>query len=86
MAALPSTKLAVDLMMRTSTNAQAFRIQSGAQQREFLELVVESATWKRGELRMLLRGPFEKIPLSNSLTPRKENVFDAEIAKFDNWR
>ena len=49
MAALPSTRLAVDLMTRTSTNAQAFRWQSSAQQREFLELVVESATCKRGE-------------------------------------
>lgn len=46
---------------RSSKAADLFLEQVSPEQRRLLHLLVEEASWKGGELRMLLREPFERI-------------------------
>ena len=83
---LPSAREAVDLMMATVKAADRFAKQSGSEQRKLLQLVVKEASWKGGELRMLLREPFQELGLSNSGSDRNLNGFGPSGPNSDNWR
>ena len=85
-AALPPARQAVDLLALTSQMAELFVEQPAAEQAKLLRLVVESASWKGGELRMCLREPFSKLRLSNSATPTKDKVLNTVNNKSDIWR
>ena len=67
-AALPALSEVVDLMGLASKAAELFLEQTGVEQRKFLRLLLEEASWSGGELRMSLREPFEKLRLSNRAT------------------
>ena len=83
---LPSASEAVDLMMLTSKAADLYVAQTGAEQRKLLHLVLKEASWKGGELRMLLREPFQELRLSNSGSDRNCKEFGPSGPDFDNWR
>ncbi len=79
---LPSASEAVDLMMLTSKAADLYVAQTGAEQRKLLHLVLKEASWKGGELRMLLREPFQELRLSNSGSDRNCKEFGPQRAGF----
>ncbi len=83
---LPSASEADDLMMLTSKAADLYVAQTGAEQRKLLHLVLKEASWKGGELRMLLREPFQELRLSNSGSDRNCKEFGPSGPDFDNWR
>ena len=83
---LPSASEAVELMMLTSKAADRFVAQSGSKQRKLLHLVLKEASWKGGELRMLLREPFQELALSNSGSDRNCKGLGPRGPDFDNWR
>ena len=60
-AALPPVSQAVDLIALTAKAADLFLKQPAAEQRKFLRLVLEAASWKGGELRMSFREPFSQL-------------------------
>jgi len=52
------------LATRTNQIAELFLVQSAAEQRKLLHLVVSEASWKGGELQVVFREPFEILRLS----------------------
>jgi hypothetical protein len=76
----------VDLLALTAKAADLFLKQAGAEQSKFLRLVLESASWKGGELRMSLREPFSQIRLSNRESQTKNSHLSLADSSFDIWR
>jgi hypothetical protein len=85
-ATLPPAKAAVNLPALTSKAADQFVVQSGAEQRKLLRLVVGEAIWKAGELRMSFQPPFEQLRLSNSTSTRNHTPNEGGGGFSDNWR
>jgi site-specific DNA recombinase len=83
---IPPASEAVDLITLASKAADPFVAQTAAEQRKLLHLVLKEASWKGGELRMLLREPFQELRLSNSGSDRNSKDFDANGSNYDNWR
>ena len=83
---LPPVREAVDLVALTSRTADLFAEQAASEQRKLLMLVLKSASWKSGELRMSLLTPFEELRLSNSASDRKPNDLGPATPNSDNWR
>ena len=77
---------AVNLIALTSRTADFFVEQVAAEQRKLLQLVLQDASWKGGELRMSFREPFQQMQLSNSVSKRNLDEFDPNGSDFDNWR
>ena len=63
-----------------------FLEQTGVEQRKFLRLLLEEASWSGGELRMSLQEPFEKLRLSNRATISDPNGLGGSGVNSDNWR
>ena len=84
--ALPPARQAVDLMALTSRAADLFLQQSGTQQRKLLRLVLQTANWKGGELRMSYREPFLQLRLSNRASHTNNGQLAADGSDFDIWR
>jgi site-specific DNA recombinase len=63
---------AVDLLNLTSRTSALFLQQPSSEQRRLLQLVVEKAAWKAGELQISLFEPFEILRRSNQESHRKE--------------
>src|SRR4051794_29961135 len=72
-AASQSFESAIRAIEQTSTVCKAFTTQPATEQRRLLTLLVDSATWKGGELDTTLRAPFQKLRLSNRAKPFKRN-------------
>lgn len=83
---LPPVSQAVDLIALTAKAADLFLKQAAAEQRKFLRLVLDSANWKGGELRMSLREPFSQLRLSNRESQTKDSRLDPDNSHFDIWR
>ena len=83
---LPAATEAIDLMTLTSRAAGLFLKQGGEAQRKLLHSVLQEASWQGGELRMLLRAPFENLRLSNSVSLTNVSGLEAGAPNFDNWR
>ena len=83
---LPPVSAAIDLMKLTGRAATLFREQDATEQRKLLHLVLKEASWKRGELRMSLREPFEESRLSNFGSDTNDNDFGANNSNSDDWR
>lgn len=64
---------AIDMLRMTSRAAELFLEQSGVEQRRLLNTMVETASFKGGELRTKLFEPFEILRHSNHKKHRKEN-------------
>jgi excinuclease UvrABC nuclease subunit len=65
-AAMPApANQVVDLKQLTSQIGQRFSKQAAAEQRKLLQVVVQQASWKNGELRVTLREPFESLRLTH---------------------
>jgi hypothetical protein len=62
---------AINSIETTSTLCKTFPAQPPAEQRRLLKLLIETATWKRGELETTLRPPFQKVRVSNHATTTK---------------
>jgi hypothetical protein len=54
---LPPASQAVNLMALTSQAAEIFLQQPGTERNKLIRLLVESASWKGGELRMCFGSP-----------------------------
>ena len=76
----------LDIMGLASKAAELFLEQTGVEQRKFLRLLLEEASWSGGELRMSLREPFEKLRLSNRATISDPNGLGGSGVNSDNWR
>jgi site-specific DNA recombinase len=63
---------AVDMLRLTSRASELFLQQPAAEQRRFLQVVVEKAAWQDGALRTTLFEPFEILRHSNQESYRKE--------------
>ena len=63
----------INTLRLTSRASELFLHQPAAEQRHLLQVVVEKATWKDGELRTTLFEPFEILRHSNRESHRKEN-------------
>jgi DNA invertase Pin-like site-specific DNA recombinase len=85
-AGLPPASQAVDLLALTSKAADLFLEQPAAEQAKLLHLVLKSASWKGGELRMCLREPFSKLRLSNSVTDTKDGKLAGGNDNSNIWR
>ncbi len=83
---LPPASKAVDLIALTSRAAELFVEQPGKEQNKLVRLLVESASWKGGELRMCFREPFAKLRLSNSATDTKRNTLAVAKSNSGIWR
>jgi len=83
---LPPASEAVDLMMLTSKAADLYVAQPAAERRKLLHLVLKEASWKGGELRTLLREPFQELRLSNSGSDGNCKGLCPGGRNFDNWR
>jgi site-specific DNA recombinase len=84
-AALPPVSQAIDLIALTAKAADLFLKQPAAEQRKFLQLVLEAANWKGGELRMSFREPFSQLRLSNRATHINKGDLSAIDSHFDIW-
>jgi site-specific DNA recombinase len=85
-AVLPPISQAVDVVALTSKGAQLFLEQPAAEQRKLLHLVLETASWKGGELRTSLREPFEKLRLSNRISTNDSNGLAGNGPDLSIWR
>ena len=83
---IPPASEAVDLITLASKAADLFVAQTAGEQRKLLHLVLKEASWKAGELRMLLREPFQELRLSNCGSDRNSRDFDPNGSNFNNWR
>ncbi len=83
---LPPATQAVDLMALTSRAAGLFLEQSGTEQRKLLRLVLETANWKGGELRMSFREPFSQLRLSNRASHTNNGQLATAGNDSDVWR
>ena len=83
---LPPATQAVDLMALTSKAADLFLEQPGTEQRKLLRLVLETANWKGGELRMSFREPFSQIRLTNRASHTNNGCLAANGSDSDMWR
>jgi hypothetical protein len=72
-------------MAVTSKAAELFLQQPAAEQRRLLHVVLQQATWKSGELRMSLRGPFQQLQLSNSASHGNSGHFGGDQALSGMW-
>ncbi len=63
---------AIDTLRLTSRASELFLQQPASEQRRFLQVVVENATWQDGTLRANLFEPFEILRHSNRESLRKE--------------
>jgi site-specific DNA recombinase len=63
---------AIDMLRLTSRASDLFLEQPAAEQRRFLQVVVEKAAWQNGALRTTLFEPFEILRHSNQESYRKE--------------
>jgi site-specific DNA recombinase len=64
---------AIDILQLTSRASELFLQQPAAEQRRFLQVMVEKADWKDGTLRTTLFEPFEILRHSKRESCRKEN-------------
>jgi site-specific DNA recombinase len=71
-AASQNFESAIRAIEETSSVCKEFPAQPATEQRRLLTLLVDSATWKGGELETTLRAPFEKLRLSNRASHSKE--------------
>ena len=83
---LPPASHVVDLVALTSKAAELFLEQPRAEQRKLLRLVLDTATWKSGELRMSFREPFSQLRLSNRATYTNDGRLGTDENVFDIWR
>jgi site-specific DNA recombinase len=83
---LPTATQAVELLAVMSKAADLFLEQSVTEQRKLLRLVLESSSWKGGELRMCLREPFSQLRLSNLASQTKDNNLSTSSQNIDTWR
>jgi hypothetical protein len=83
---LPPANQAVDLMALTSRAADTFLAQPGLEQQKLLRLVLHSASWKGGELRMSFREPFAELRLSNRATHTNDNPLPLMEVNSGIWR
>jgi hypothetical protein len=51
-----------------------------------LRIVLGTAIWQGGELRMSFQPPFEQLQLSNSASTRNGKAIPRNGVVFDNWR
>ena len=70
---------------QTSALYKTFPSQQPSEQRRLLTILVERATWKEGRLDTLLKTPFQKLRLSNSVSYRKEMGKEAMGDKIEEW-
>ncbi len=83
---LPPATQAVELLTVTSKAADLFLQQTGAEQRKLLRVVLESSSWKGGELRMCLREPFSQLRLSNLASQTIDSNLGVSSGNSDIWR
>ena len=67
---------AIQAIENTSTLCQQFPTRPPAEQRRLLQLLVDKATWKTGELETTLRAPFQQLRLSNHGSNTKQTGND----------
>lgn len=72
----------MDVLRLTSQVCDAFRNQSGLEQRKLLTMLAKEANWKGGELQMKLQEPFEQLRLSNH---KKLNGMNGIEGGFEEW-
>ena len=85
-AGLPPLSQVVDFVALTAKTADLFLKQSAAEQRKFLRLVLEGATWKGGQLRMSFREPFLQLRLSNRATQTNNGQLQVVEGNSHIWR
>ena len=83
---LPTAAQAVELLTVMSKAADLFLEQSGAEQRKLLRVLLESSSWKGGELRISLREPFAQLRLSNLASQTIDNNLSTSNDNVDIWR
>ena len=76
---------AVDAMCLTSQACQSFLQQSGAEQRRMLQVLIQKAEWKDGELRLKLFEPFEILRHSNQQSCTKEKEIAGSGQDLEIW-
>ncbi len=74
-----------NMMRLTSIACQEFERQNPREQRKLLELVIEGAIWKEGQLELALHEPFKTLALSNPASSTKEGPGGTSQAKFEDW-
>ena len=73
------------MMRLTSRTSELFLEQPAAEQRRFLGMVVEKATWQDRELRTTLFEPFEILRRSNSESNRKQKQNGGSVTEMEIW-
>jgi hypothetical protein len=76
---------AIDLMNLTSRAAGLFVVQPTPEKQRFLRLVLKTACWQGGELRMEFEEPFETLKHSNRLSRTKYREDGVAEADFQIW-
>ena len=84
-AAPVSVDQGIDMTGAMSRDTELFLEQPGAEQRRLLEVVVDKAVWKDGELRTTLFEPFEILRHSNRESSRKENENEGSGRGLEVW-
>jgi site-specific DNA recombinase len=84
-AASQNFESAIRAIEETNSVCKTFRTQPATEQRRLLTLLVDSATWKGGELETTLRTPFQKLRLSNRTSRSKEAGNGPGVAEMKNW-
>ena len=75
----------IDMLRLTSRASELFLQQPAAEQRRFLGVVIEKATWQNGMLRTTLFEPFEILRHSNSESTRKEKEKSGSGRDLEFW-
>ncbi len=78
-------ELTLDIIRLTSRAAELFLHQTGAEQRQLLQVVIKNAIWQEGELRTSLFEPFEILRHSNRESHRKERKINGSGQNFGIW-
>jgi hypothetical protein len=76
---------AIDLMGLTSRAADLFLVQPPHEKQAFLRLVLQSASWRHGELQTQFEEPFENLRRSNQLSRRKHGEIGDETDQNQIW-
>jgi site-specific DNA recombinase len=76
---------AIDMLTLTSRAAESFLGQPPAEQRRLLQVVIEKADWRGGQLRTTLFEPFEILRHSNQESLTKEKDLAGAGRDFEVW-